>query len=105
MYKKVIIMAALVLLLVFVTQSQLHAESKTYEITGILQDAIFNFDGPSFTAFCLKGGKTRMIVIADVPREIALERGKMCVVRYAEGDDGFYHFLSIEYKSDVTNAP
>ena len=99
MSKKVIIVAMAVFL-VFVTQSQSHAEFQIYEISGILKDVAVDYNGSAFpghAAFYLeKDKKTRTIILSDVPKAIAFER-KMCVIRYADGSDGFYHFLSIEY--------
>jgi hypothetical protein len=112
MYKKVIIMA-MALLLVFFMQSQSHAEQRVFKISGILKEVVFDINKSAIdhhAAFYFENGA--MIVFANVPKEgVVFEKGKMCVISYASSSefrDGGYdldHFMSIEYKNDVTKTP
>ncbi|MFZ2226677.1 MAG: hypothetical protein WA064_05495 [Candidatus Moraniibacteriota bacterium] len=111
MNKKVIIMA-MALLLVFVMQSQSHAEQRVLKMSGILKEVVFDINKSTtdyHAAFYFENGA--MIVLANVPREgVVFEKGRMCLLRYASSEfrDGGYdldRFVSIEYKNDVTKTP
>ena len=111
MNKKVIIMA-MALLLVFVMQSQSHAEQRVLKMSGILKEVVFDINKSSanhHAAFYFENGA--MIVLANVPREgVVFEKGKMCVISYISSEfrDGGYdlnRFLSIEFKNDMTKKP
>jgi len=111
MNKKVIIVVT-ALLLIFVTQSQLHAEQRVLKISGILKEVVFDINKSAIdhhAAFYFENGA--MIVLV-VPKEgVVFEKGKMCILRYTsstefrDGGDGLDHFLSIECKGDMTKTP